>query len=416
MIFPGSGLFNNSGQWIVAAEMVETSRLFARTVANIDADWLEELGKDQCKYAHSEPHWEKNREEVVAYEQVSLYGLIIVPKRPVSFGRISPDEASDIFIRSALVEGDVKRPFAFMKHNRDLINKVRDMEARLRKRDILISEEDMYQFYREKLDRVYDIRTLRSCLKKGSDDFLRMTEADIFRYSPDENELALYPDRIDLGNRSFDCAYSFDPGKCDDGVTIKVPSTLAPSVVSESLDWLVPGLLTEKITALIKGLPKAYRKKLVPVSDTVDAIINELPQNTETQNTKHKTQNTRLITTLGNFIYDRFGLDIPASAWPLDALPDHLKMRISITGPGGKELRSGRDKRILNGNIPEKVDPNAFESARKEWEKTGITSWDFGDLPDVMTLTGKNREKWTVCPGLEPGEKNRQPAPFPPAE
>ncbi len=411
MIFPGSGLFNHAGAWIVAAEMVETSRVFARTTANIDVTWLEALGKDQCRYTYMHPHWERNREEVVASEQVSLFGLVIIPKRPVSYGKINPDEASDIFIRSALMEWDVKKPFPFMKHNRKLADDIRDMENRLRKKDILISEEDIYQFYRERLEHIYDTRTLRTCLRKKGDNFLRMKKADLFRYSPDEKELALYPDRIELGNKSFDCDYAFELGKHDDGVTIKVPSTLAPSVPSESLDWLVPGLMCEKMTALIKGLPKAYRKKLVPVGDTVDTIMREIGKSKlETRNSKLETSNFKLpdsalITTLGNFIYDRFGIDIPASAWPSDSLPDHLKMRISVTDPKGKEIRSGRDRAVLDGNISGKIDPDAFESAKKEWERTGITSWDFDDLPDVMTLKGKKGGKWTVCPGLEPGDK-----------
>ncbi|OEU59786.1 MAG: ATP-dependent RNA helicase HrpA, partial [Desulfobacterales bacterium PC51MH44] len=273
MIFPGSGLFNKAKTWIVAAEMVETSRLFARTAANIDSRWLEALGKNQCKYTYLEPHWERSREEVTAYEQVSLYGLIIVPERPVSYGRINPEEASEIFIRSALVEGDIRKPLPFMEHNRRLIDEISSMENRLRKRDILISDEDIFAFYQKRLEEIYDIRTLKQCLKKrGSDKFLRMKKDDLLRYFPDEEELSLFPDKITLGTHRFKCNYSFEPGSRDDGITIKVPSALATTVPAESVEWLVPGLYRDKITALIKGLPKNYRKQLVPVANTVDII------------------------------------------------------------------------------------------------------------------------------------------------
>jgi len=279
MIFPGSALFNKAGDWIVAAEMVETSRLFARTVANIDVNWLEELGKDQCKYSYLQPHWERNRGEVVAFEQVTLFGLVIIPQRPVSYGKINPDEACDIFIRSALVDGDMKQPFPFMLHNQNLIDEIQNMEEKIRRRDILTSEENIYQFYKERLDKVYDIRTLKKFIKdKRGDAFLRMKKEELLLYSPDENELTLYPDKLTLGNNIFPCDYHFEPGKPEDGLTIKIPSTLAPSVPAESLDWLVPGLFREKITAMIKALPKEYRKKLVPVTTTVDIILKEMPE------------------------------------------------------------------------------------------------------------------------------------------
>lgn len=391
MIFPGSALFNRAGTWIVAAEMVETSRLFARTAATIDNRWLEDLGKLQCKYTYKDPHWEKNRGEVVASEQVSLYGLIIIPRRSVSYGRIDPDHASEFFIRSALVEGNVKHPFSFMKHNQKLIDDIIQMEDKIRRRDILVSDEDMFEFYRQKLDSIYDIRTLRKLLKdKGNDRFLRMEPKDLIRYFPDKEELSLFPDEINHGNTRFEYTYNFEPGKKNDGITIKVPVGEASLVPSASLDWLVPGLYEEKITALIKGLPKKYRKQLVPVAKSVAIITKEMPKT-----------NTGLLSVLGKFIYNRFGLDIPASAWSDHLLPDHLKMRISITDPKGKELVSGRDKTILKQNISNKVNLNELEAAKKKWERTGLTRWNFPDLPEAINISGSSSEKWTVYPGLE---------------
>ena len=174
MIFPGSGLFNRSDTWVVAAEVVETSRVFARTVANIHSDWLEDLGKELCTYSYLNPHWERKRGEVVASEQVALFGLIILPERKVSYGKVNPAEASDLFIQSALIDQDVRRPFGFMKHNQRLIDGIVDIENRFRRKDILVSEQELFQFYKQRLPEISDIRTLTRYLKqKGNDRFLR---------------------------------------------------------------------------------------------------------------------------------------------------------------------------------------------------------------------------------------------------
>jgi ATP-dependent helicase HrpA len=403
MIFPGSTLFNRAKTWIVAAEMVETTRLFARTTANINSQWLEELGKDLCKYTCLEPHWSRSRGEVVASEQVSLFGLIIIPRRPISYGRINPEEATDIFIRSALVEGDIRQLPPFMQHNNKLIDEVRDMEDRIRRRDILVSEDAMHQFYRKKLKRCFDIRTLHQRIKQqGGDRFLRMKSEDIRQYLPDDEELARFPKSVQLGNRIFDCDYRFEPGESNDGLTVNIPSPLAPVVPPGSTDWLVPGLLRKKITALIKGLPKTYRRRLVPVTQTVDVILAEMPP-----------KDRPLITTLGEFIYSRFGVDIPASAWSDDLLPQHLKMRIAITGPKGEELGADRDPVILHRNFSSAAGPQANEAvdaARKKWEKRGLTQWDFEDLPEAITIPGKKAAGWLLYPGLEKDVVRGKPA------
>ncbi|MFW5853978.1 MAG: ATP-dependent RNA helicase HrpA [Thermodesulfobacteriota bacterium] len=392
MVFPGSGLFNQAGPWIVSAEMVETSRLFARMAADIEVDWLESVGRDQCRYTYFEPHWERSRGEVVAYEQVSLYGLIIVPRRTVSYGRIDPEEARDIFIRSALVEGDLRQPLPFMVHNRTLMEEVRTMEDRVRRRDLMVSEADLHAFYAERIDEgVYDIRTLKQLIKKRRGDrFLRLKREDLLRTTPDPEELALYPEQVTLGNTVFPCDYHFVPGDASDGVTVRIPSDQASTVPSESLDWLVPGLFREKITALIKALPKAHRKQLVPVSNTVDIIAAEMDQN----------RDTPLITRLGEFIHTRFGVDIPASAWSFDELPDYLKMRISVRGPKGEEIRAGRDATLLGGPVTHTLEEDRFQAAKAEWERDNITDWDFGDLPESVPLNPNGKRKWMAYPGL----------------
>jgi len=390
MIFPGSALFNSAGSWIVAAELVETSRLFARTAASIDPGWLEKLGGRLCRSAHRDPRWDPARGEVVATEQVTLFGLVIIPGRTVSYGRVCPDDATDIFIRQALVGGRTGKAFAFLQHNQGLALKVADLENRLRRRDLLVSDEALAAFYRERLAHVYDTRSLGHLIKtKGGDGFLRMSEDDLMNYRPDEGELGLFPERLQAAGRSLELRYHFEPGSDADGVTLRVPAALAPTVPPAALEWLVPGLLREKAETLLKGLPKAIRKRLVPLNETVDAILREMPQGKGS-----------FLSVLGEFIHRRFGVDIPSSAWPGEALPDHLKMRLAITAPDGRELLSGRDPVLLRSQpTATRIPPEV----RQLWERSGVTRWDFGDLPETVVSEKAASRHWVAYPALEPG-------------
>ncbi len=409
-IFPGSSIFNKAGKWIVAAEYVETSQLFARTAATIDVDWLEELGKSLCTYSWSSPHWEKKRGEVVAIEQVSLFGLIIVPERDVAYGKINPSEAGEIFIRHALVQGEIDRKFPFMIHNQRLIEELQEVEEKTRKRDILVTEEDIYLFYQKRLDRdFYNIRTFAKYLKDRTidslsknnvgqpDSFLCMTLEDLQQKEVDEEHLAGFPDKIKIGRSTFHLEYDFNPGAATDGVTIKVPVLSAPHLLSSiynqfrdskysdtsgldtscrngavkrasAIDWLVPGLFREKVMALIKNLPKSYRVKLLPASEKADIIADEI------ENRGHP-----LFYELSRFVKMRFNADIPPSIWSDEGLEPHLKMRISIRDEEDNEIASSRDLQILeeiaSANNLDSAD--IFEKAKKKWEIENITSWDF---------------------------------------
>jgi ATP-dependent helicase HrpA len=395
MVFPGSGLFKNPSQWIVAAEMVETSRLFARCAAMVDPSWIEPIGAAQCKYTYLDPHWARRRGQVVATEQVSLYGLIIA-LRSKPFGPVNPSEASEIFIRRALIDGDVRRPLPFMAHNSQIISNIEDMENRLRRKDIRMDDEVLVQFYAQRLGSVFDMRTLKQHIKKhGSDSFLRLTEQDLLNHQPSARELARFPDRMPLGGHHIDVEYQYDPGRQDDGVTAKIPATMAQSVDAQALQWLVPGLLEEKIIALIKGLPKNYRKKLVPVSQTVDIIMDEMS----------KDLNRGLINTLTRFVQQRFGVEIPAVAWDENLIPEHLRMRLALTDEDGKVIKSSRDAAVLNISDIGLDLSSDFASEKQKWERSPIDTWDFGDLPDTVTLTSPGGRNWTAYPALENREK-----------
>jgi ATP-dependent helicase HrpA len=390
MLFPGSALFSDPPEWIVAAEMVETSRLFARTAARIDRQWLEALGGELCRRTYLHPRWEKNRGQVTATEQVSLFGLIVVEGRTVPYGKIDPAEASDLFVQGALAEEQVKRPFPFLVHNRGLIDEIRKAEDKFRRRDLLVSDAEIFSFYRDRVpETISDVRSFSRFLKKqGGDGFLRMTKEDLLLKAPDPEALSHYPDRIDVAGRRLEVFYRFAPGAEEDGVTVRIPASHASEVPVEPLDWKVPGLLREKVSALIRGLPKIYRRHLVPVADTVEVVLKEMPKS-----------EGPLVTALADFIYRRYGVEVPSTAWPGQEIPEHLKMRFSVVGPRGEELRAGRDRSVLAGGDHVRID--ALEEVRSRWERRGIEDWDFEELPKEIFIPSGRDSAWAVFPGLE---------------
>lgn len=391
MIFPGSGLFNKGGAWIVAAEMVRTSRLFARMAADIQPEWLEELGRHLCRYAYFEPHWEKKRGQVVAYEQVKLYGLVIVEGRKVDYRRIVPAEAREIFIRSALVEGDLPGQYRFMEHNRNLIRSIEELESKTRRRDLLVDEERVYEFYDQRIPDIADIRSFNKLLKdRGGDDFLKMEEKDLLRVEPDFEELERFPDTLRAEDLELPLNYAFQPGHEEDGVTVTIPVHALPKVSPEVFEWLVPGMLSEKITDLVKALPKHLRKHLVPVGSTVQQLIQRLPF-----------QEGDLYARLSAAIQDMVGIQVPVEQWNREVLRDYLHMRFKIVGPEGEVLKSGRDLEALRPLNLERHEDRIWKEARRNWEKEGLTGWNFGDLPQKIDL-GKDSVGVTryAYPGL----------------
>ncbi len=389
MIFPGSGLFKHAGNWIVAAEMVETSRLFARIVGNIERAWLEELGGNLCGHNYSAPHWEKKRGEVVASEQVTLFGLTIVPGRQVSYGRIDPVESSRIFIRSGLVEGEINVPLPFLLRNQTLIKKISGMEEKVRRRDLLVDEEDIALFYEKRLPGVFDIRTLQRIIRDRGDDFLMMKEEDILAKEPDHDKVALYPDSVPLAGWSLDCVYHFAPGKPEDGVTVKIPILSIPSLPVDSLDWSIPGLLQEKIVAMLRSLPKEQRKKLMPLSKTTDIVLKEMPRE------------GRLTSVLRRFLYERFNVDIPHNIQLQENIEERLKIRFLVVDQKGRELAAGRNESLLKADFADDEGDAIFEKARRKLEKTGLTSWSFGEIPTTILSEEKGSSEFVFYPALK---------------
>ena len=398
IIFPGSGLFNKAGTWIVAAEFMTTTRLFARTVANIDCDWLEKMGKNLCTYTWSLPLWKKKTGQVVAKEKVSLFGLVIVEQRDVSYGKINPDQAGEIFIREALVNKNIVRNFPFMDYNQKLIDKLKEMEDKTRKMDVLVTQDDIYLFYKKKLRKnFFNIKTFEKYLKDKQDDsFLRMTVKDLQKKIPDKTELSKYPDFLDMGGTKFKLQYAFKIGNKKDGITVKVPESSANCVNSEILERLVPGLFKDKITGLIRNLPKEYRKKMAPVSEKAEIIATQLIN-------KEKS----LFSELSNFIKQKFNVDIPASLWSEKKLEDHLKMGVSIRDKKDKEIAFSREKSLLKNFYKEKpLISTAFKNAKNNIEKDNIKKWDFKDIPDFFYIKENDNISYKVFPGLLKQDNN----------
>ncbi|MFH2097928.1 MAG: ATP-dependent RNA helicase HrpA, partial [Pseudomonadota bacterium] len=396
MLFPGSALFGRGGRYVVAAEMVQTSRLFARTAAVVEPGWIEEMAGDLCKRTYTTPRWDRKRGEVKADERVTLYGLPLAEGRQVSFGRIHPEEASRVFIAEALLEHDLPGKWPFLEHNQKMVTRVRDMEERLRRRDLAADDARLAEWYEGRLENAFSVPTLRALIKKqGTDAFLRLSETDVLEKIPEASELALFPKKARAGGETFSCAYQFAPGDPADGATVRVPAALASVVDPGDLARAVQGVLRARVEAMVRGLPKTFRKSLVPAAEKARVLFQEVSKGRGS-----------LAADLSAAARRRFSVDIPPSAWPDPDLPDHLKLRVALLDATGREVAAGRDLPDLLrrfANRAQELPPGVLDKARKTWEKIGLTQWDFGDLPTSVALDDLGTAR--AFPALVAGEK-----------
>ena len=391
MIFPGSGLFKSAPQWIIASSFMETNRLYALNVAAINPEWLEPLAGRLCKFSWTNPRYHKKTAQVIADEKVSLFGLPIVPSRRVNFGRTNERnrrEARKIFIQSALIEGQLNTRYGFLTHNQELLAKWEDVENRLRTRDIVINETALYTFYDEKLpDTVHDRSSLNKFLKrKKPHDDLYIGEEDILERRPQGQELADFPPTFTIGDYTFDLDYTFDPAHEEDGVTIRIPRSLLQTLTPEIFEWLVPGLLMEKTTYLLRSLPKKLRKHLIPLSTTVERILDDID-----------VYKGSYFKALEKSIFKHFRINIKTSDWATE-MPRHLKMRFWIYDLEGEKVASGRDfieLAALAEKAPVISTARAEDFLREQlkgWEQILVRDWQFEKLPSEVPLYAKNKE------------------------
>lgn len=337
-VHPSSGLGKKRPQWLMTAELVETTKLYARMVAKIDSDWIEPLAGHLIKKNHFEPHWEKKRGQVVAFEQVTLYGLIVVGRRPVHYGPVDPVMSRELFIREALVGGEIQSKAKCLTANRRLLEQLDELEAKARRRDILADEETLYGFYEARLPaEIHQTATFDSWYRVNSQkdpQLLIMREEDVLAREASEVTAAQYPDTLRLGDLSLALSYHFEPNHPRDGVTVRVPAPLLPSLPGERLEWLVPGLLEAKCIALVRNLPKALRKNFVPVPDFVKAALQRMVF-----------AEGSLPQALGRELLRMTGARVSDEAWAEAAaqVDSHLKMNLEVVDGQGKFLGEGRD-------------------------------------------------------------------------
>lgn len=337
-VHPSSGIGRKRPQWVMAAELVETTKLYARVVARIEPDWIEPLAGHLIKKNHFEPHWEKKRGQVVAYEQITLYGLILVGRRPVHFGPIDPATSRELFIREALVGGEIQSRAKCLTANKRLLEALDALEAKARRRDILADEETLYGFYEARLPaEIHQTATFDSWYRMGSQkdpNLLIMREEDVLAREASEVTAAQYPDSLQVGELRLPLTYHFEPNHPRDGVTVRVPAPLLPSLPGERLEWLVPGLLEAKCVALVRNLPKALRKNFVPVPDFVKAALARMTFG-----------QGALPQALGHELLRMTGARVPDEAWDesVSLVEGHLRMNIEVVDGQGKFLGEGRD-------------------------------------------------------------------------
>jgi ATP-dependent helicase HrpA len=387
MLFPGSVLFNKGGQWIIAAELVETARLYARTVANIKVDWIEQLAGSLCRSTYSNPRWEKKSGRVVANERVTLFGLVIVASRKTNYANINDatrQEARELFIHAALLQGELTGHYPFLEDNLKLVARFEKIEDRLRHRNVLADDYVLYTFYNKRLDpSVHDRASLNRFLKKQKNDkFLTMTEEDVLIQPPEPGQLSDFPENISLDNAiTLKLRYSFAPGSEEDGVTVILPLDLLDHVSPAIFDWLVPGLLSEKVSFLLRGLPKNVRRKLIPIKQNAAKITGEL-----------KLYHGSLYGRLEELIFKQFRVRILRNQWPLEQLPPHLKMHYMLVDRSGKTLMTSRNFPDLKVDRGEQEESSSVEELRLQWERTGITTWDFENLPEKIPLQNSQKK------------------------
>ncbi|MDP3979269.1 MAG: ATP-dependent RNA helicase HrpA [Pseudomonas sp.] len=337
-VHPTSVIGRKKPTWIMASELVETTKLFARMVARIEPDWIEPLAPHLIKKNHLEPHWEKKRGQVVAFEQISLYGLIVVGRRPVHYGPIDPLVSRELFIREGLVGGEILSRAKCLSANRQLLEQLDELEAKARRRDILADEETLFAYYQARLPaEIHQAATFDSWYKLESQkdpQLLIMREEDVLARDAKEITAAQYPDSLRLGELTLPLSYHFEPNHPRDGVTLRVPAPLLPQLPAERLQWLVPGLLEAKCIALVRNLPKALRKNFVPVPDFVGAALSKL-----------SVGQGSLPAALGRELQRMTGVRVSEEAWAeAEAqLDSHLKMNLEVVDTHGKLLGEGRD-------------------------------------------------------------------------
>ena len=450
-LFPASALFKAKPKWVMAAELVETTRLYARDVAVIQPEWIEQEAPHLVRYHYFEPHWEQKRGEVVSSERVTLYGLTVLPRRPVSYGKVAPEEAREIFIRGALVAQESNLQTAFFAHNKKLIKEITELEHKSRKQDVLVDDEALFAFYNERLPELVwkdakggvwgseeggqnlsdknveqnesdnkinqhaakgkgrlkplplaDIRTFEAWLKTAERDnprLLFLSRDDLMQHAAAHITEEQFPKFWQTADGKFKLSYRFEPHHPLDGVTMTVPLTVLNRLHAPSLEWLVPGMLREKIQLLIKALPKQIRRICVPVPDFITKFLESNPD-----------RQAAIIPQLAHFIAKSAGdmrilEQIDQDAWAAQELPEHCYLNLRIIDDGGQELAGGRKLHELQQQLGQAA-AVTFRDNTQEFERDNVTAWDIGTLPESIKFA-RGKQQLTGYLGLQKEKDGR---------
>ncbi|KTG22387.1 ATP-dependent RNA helicase HrpA [Pseudoalteromonas sp. XI10] len=373
-IFPGSGLFKKSPKWIMSAELVETSKLYARINARIDLKWVEGFAQHLVKRSYSEPHWEKKPGAVIAFEQQTLYGLLIVNKRRCVYSNIDPKVSRELFIRTALVEQELGQTEGFLQFNQELIEDIQVLENKSRRRDILVDEQTLFEFYDKKIPQDVNNRAAFNKWWKGQKQkdkrFLHMSREELMQHGADHVTEFDYPDTWQQENLLLPLAYHFDPGQAVDGVAVQIPVALLNQVQETGFDWHIPAFRHELICALIKSLPKTIRRNFVPAPNYADAVLAAI-----------EPMQGNLIDAISTRLLRMTGVRVEPDAWDLSTLAPHLRLQFEVRDEHDKLLARGLNLSKLKEQLQGKVTDTLSKVADKGIEKADLTEWSFGELP-----------------------------------
>ena len=410
-IFPGSWLFERNAkrqvepkkdgekgeksrqpQWIVAGEIVQTSQLFARNVARIDPAWIERIAPHLCEHRFSEPRWEEKSGRVVVTERVLVHGLEI-RRGQMDYGKVNAVAATEIFIRSALMEPESPVTYAFVEENRRLCDRLKAALSRARSNRIWAVEDALYDFYLKRLENISSVhdlnRVFRARIAKEPD-FLRARESDLAGESAAPAELALFPDKVSLGQTVLPVNYNYSPGTEEDGVTVQVPLTVAAVLTSGQLQWMVPGLREEQAGVLLRALPKSLRRDLQPMEPKIKEIA-----------ARFSPGRGEFLEELAEFITRQFSVRVAAADWPPDSLPPHLRPRVEVMDHQNQVITKTRDLTAIRAEAGKRdVRSRAWDHAAGKWEQPAVTLWSFGDLPESLRVEEVGGNPVFAYPGL----------------
>ena len=373
-IFPNSVLFKKQPKWVMAAELVETSKLWGRMVAEIEPEWIEPLAEHLTKKSYSEPRWSKSRGAVIADEKVSLYGVPIVAARPVNYGAIDPRVSREIFIQSALVEGDWNTKHKFFKQNQQLIREVEELEHKSRRRDILVDERTLFEFYDQRIgtdvvsQKHFD--TWWKKVEKQDPELLNFERSFLINDDAEQVSKLDFPNFWHQGNLKLKLTYQFEPGTDADGVTVHIPLPLLNQVEMTGFDWQIPGLREELVIALIKSLPKSYRRNFVPAPNYAQAFLGRAVP-----------LEKPLLDTLIYELRRMTGVTVEAEHWHWEQIPSHLKMSFRVVDENGKKIAESMNLDELKFNLKDRVQESISAVADDGIEQSGLHIWSFAELP-----------------------------------